>query len=109
MTGKIVSPSPYSVSQSSFNSTAPRKPTKVFIPYQLWGEFPEAAKQMVIDYNKTIKVVSPKPYSHGGKPKPDPSLDKPNPNPQQVHLHEKDDSTEDQTPETPTQAMAHEC
>ena len=33
-------PSPYSVFQSSFNSTAPKKPTKVFIPYQLWGEFP---------------------------------------------------------------------
>ena len=30
-------PPPYSVLQSSFNSTAPKKPTKVFIPYQLWG------------------------------------------------------------------------
>ena len=36
-------------------------------------------------------------------------MGKPNPNPQQVHLHEKDDPTEDQTPETPTQAMVHEC
>ena len=53
-------PSPYSVFQSSFNSYAPRKPTKDFIPYQLWGELPEAAKQMVIEYNKKIKVVSPK-------------------------------------------------
>ena len=42
-------PSPYSVFQSSFNSTAPKKSTKAFIPYPLWGEFPEAAKQMVIE------------------------------------------------------------
>ena len=32
-------PSHYSVFQSSFNSTAPKKPTKVFI--QLCGEFPD--------------------------------------------------------------------
>ena len=38
-----------------------------------------------------IKVVSPKPYSHGDRPKPTPNLGKPNPNLQQVHLHEKDD------------------
>ena len=36
-------PSPYSVFQSSFNSSAPKKPTKVFSPYELWGEFPEDA------------------------------------------------------------------
>ena len=30
-------PSPYSVFQSSFNSTEPKKPTKVFIPYN-FGE-----------------------------------------------------------------------
>ena len=29
-------PSSYSVFQSSFNSTPPKKPTKVFIPFQLW-------------------------------------------------------------------------
>ena len=69
--------SPYPVFQSSFNSTAPKKPTKVFIPYQLCGEFPEAAKQMVIEYNKKIKVVSPKPHFHGGKSKPNSSLGKP--------------------------------
>ena len=34
-------PSPYSVFQSSFNSTEPKKPTKVFIPYQLQRELPE--------------------------------------------------------------------
>ena len=45
-------PSPYSVFQCSFNSTEPKKPTKVFIPYQLLGDFPEVAKQMIIDYNK---------------------------------------------------------
>ena len=90
-------PSSYSVFQSSFNSTTPKKPTKVFIPYQLWGEFPEAV------YNKKIKLVSPKPYLNGGKLKPNPTLGKPNSNPQQVHLHEKDD------PNTPTQTMVHEC
>ena len=30
-------PSSYSVFQSSFNSTEPKKLTKIFIPYQLWG------------------------------------------------------------------------
>ena len=34
------------------------------------GELPEAAKQMVIDYNKKIKVVGPKPYLNGGNSKP---------------------------------------
>ena len=42
-------PSPYSVFQSSVNSAEPKKPTKVFVPYQLWGEFLEAVKQMIID------------------------------------------------------------
>ena len=102
-------PSPCSVFQSSLNSTAPKKPTKFFIPYQLWGEFPEGAKQMVIEYNKKIKVVSPKPHFHGGKSKPNLTLAKPNSNPQQVHLHEKDDPTRDQPPETPTQTMVHQC
>ena len=36
-------------------------------------------------------------------------MGKPNPNPQQVHLHEKDDPTKKQPPETPTQTMVHEC
>ena len=53
---------------------------------------------MVIEYNNKIKVVSPKPHFHSGKPKPNPTLGKPNPNPQQVHLHEKDDPTENQPP-----------
>ena len=75
-------PSPYSVYQSSFNLTGPKRATKALIPPQLWRQFTEPMKQMVIDYNKTIKVVNPKPYSHDGKPKPKPNLDKPNPNPQ---------------------------
>ena len=82
---------------------------KFLFPHQLWGEFPEAAKQMVIEYNKKIKVVSPKPHFHCGKSKPNPTLHKPNSNLQQVHLHEKDDPTENQPPETPTQTMVHEC
>ena len=32
-----------------------------------------------------------------------------NSNPQQVHLHEKDDPTENQPTDTPTQTMVHEC
>ena len=36
-------------------------------------------------------------------------MGKPNPTPQQGHLHEKDDPTENQLPETPTQTMVHEC
>ena len=38
-----------------------------------------------------------------------PTLGKPNSKPQQVHLHEKDHPTENQSIETPTQAMVHEC
>ena len=64
---------------------------------------------MVIEYNKKIKVVNPKPYLNGGKSKPNPTLGKPNPNTQQIHVHEKDDPTEDQPPETSTQTMVHEC
>ena len=64
---------------------------------------------MVIDYNKKIKVVSPKPNSYGGKPKPKPILGKPSPYPQQVHLHEKDDPTQEEIPETPTQVMVCDC
>ena len=64
---------------------------------------------MVIEYNQKVKAVSPKPHFHGGKPKPNPVLGKPNSNPHQVHLHEKDDSTENQPPEPPTQTMVHEC
>ena len=102
-------PSPYSVFQFSFISSAPKKPTKVFIPYQLWGELPEPAKQMVIEYNKKIKVVSPKLHLNGGKSEANPTLGKPNPNLQQVHLHENDDPTKNQSLETLTQTIVYEC
>ena len=36
-------------------------------------------------------------------------MGKSNSNPQQVHLHENDDCTENQPPDTPTQTMVHEC
>ena len=36
-------------------------------------------------------------------------LGKSNSNPQQVHLHEKDDPTENHPCETPTQTMVREC
>ena len=67
-------PSSYSDFQSSLNSTEPKKPTKVFILYQLWGDFPEAAKQMNIDYNKQIKVPNPRPPFNGGNTKPKSTL-----------------------------------
>ena len=41
--------------------------------------------------------------------KPNPTLGKSNSKPQQVHLHEEHDPTENQSPETPTQTMVHEC
>ena len=58
-------PSPYSVFQSFFNSTEPMKPTKVFMPYQVSGEFPEAAKEQIFDYNKKSKVANPRPHFNG--------------------------------------------
>ena len=64
---------------------------------------------MVIEYNKKIKVVSPKPHFNGGNSNPIPTSGKPNSKPQQVHLHEKDHPTENQWPQTPTQTMVHEC
>ena len=36
-------------------------------------------------------------------------MSKPNSNPQHVHLHQKDDLTENQPPEITTQTMVHEC
>ena len=38
---------------------------------QLWGDFPEVAKKLIIEYNKKVKVVNPK--SFGGNPKPKPT------------------------------------
>ena len=76
--------SPYSIIQSSFNSPGPQQPTSIFIPNQLWGEFPELAKKLIIEYNKKVKVRNPKPF--GGNPKPKPTLSKPNPKPQQAQL-----------------------
>ena len=54
--------------QSSFNSTEPKKPAKVFIPCQLWGHFPEAAKQMNFDDNKNIKLANPRLHFMGATP-----------------------------------------
>ena len=61
--------SPYSTIQTSFNSPESQQPTKNFIPHQLWGEFPEAAKKLIIEYNKKDKVVHPKPFVGKHKPK----------------------------------------
>ena len=51
--------SPCSIFQSSFISLELQNPTKIFIPMQLWGEFPEAAKKLIIEYSKKVKVINP--------------------------------------------------
>ena len=102
-------PYSYSVFQSSFNSTEPKKPTKVSIPYQLWQDFPEAAKQMIIDCNKKIKMPNPRPHLNGGNNQPKATLLQSNPKPQQVHLHENDPPPDNSPTETSTQTMVHEC
>ena len=95
--------------QSSFNSTEPKKPTKVFIPYQPWREFPEAAKQMIIEYNKKIRVANRRPHFNGGNTIPQSTLGQSNPKPQKVYSHENDHSPDNSSPEASTQAMVHEC
>ena len=102
-------PSLYSVNQSSLNSTEPKKPTNVFIPFQLWGDFPEAAKQMIIDYNKKIKEPNPRPHISGGNTKQKSTLGQSNPKPQQVLFHENDHPPDNPPTETSTQTMVHEC
>ena len=69
--------------------------------------FPEAAKRLIIEYNKKVKVVKPKQF--GGNPKPEPTLGKPNPKPQQVNFHENDHPPENSPSEESTHAMVHEC
>ena len=44
-----------------------------------------------------------------GNSNPNPTLGEPNLESQQVHLHEKDHPTKNQSPETPTHTMVHEC
>ena len=51
--------SPYSFFQSSFNSPELQKPTKSFIPNQLWGEFPEAAKNLLLSSTGRLKLLTP--------------------------------------------------
>ena len=99
--------SPYSILQSSYDSPEPQQPIKIFIPNQPWGEFPEAAKKPIIEYNKKVKWLTP--HFNGGNPKPKPTLGKPNPKAQQVHFHENDNSLDNPHPEDSTQAMVHEC
>ena len=76
-----------------------------FPPNQLWGEFPEAAKEIIIECNKKVKVANPTTF--GGNPKPKSTLGKPNPKTQQVHLHENDHPPENHHSEDSTQAMVH--
>ena len=86
--------------QSSFSSSEPQKPNKIFIPNQLWGEFPEAAEKLIIDYNKKLKWLTQQQHFNVGNPKP---------KPQQVHFHENDHSPDSPHPEDSTQAILHEC
>ena len=79
-----------------------------FVPYQLWGDFPEAV-QMIIDYNKKIKVQSPRPHFNGGNTKPTSTLGQSNPKPQQVHFHANDHPPDKSSTETSTQTTVHEC
>ena len=39
---------------------------RFFIPNQICGEFPEAAKKLIIEYNKKVKVANPKQHFTGG-------------------------------------------
>ena len=51
-----------------------------FLSLPNFGEsFLRLQKKLIIEYNKNVKVVIPKPYFNGGKPKPKPTLGKPNP------------------------------
>ena len=101
---------PSSLAYQSFSSnhTGPKRVIKTDIHPQLWKQLTKSVKEMVTDHNKKLNMGNPKSFSHGGKPKPKPILGKPNQNPQ-VHLHEKDDFTPEETPDNHTQAMVHEC
>ena len=57
-----VDSSPYSSFKSCFNSLELQNPTESFVSMQIWGEFPEAAKKLIIEYSKEVKVVSPKTF-----------------------------------------------
>ena len=102
-------PSSYSVSQSSFNSTELKKPTKVIIRYQLWGDFPEATKEILIDCKKKIKAPNPRLHFNGGNTKPKSNLGQSNLKPKQVQFHENDNSPENSPTENSNQTMVHEC
>ena len=57
-----------------------RNPPK-FYSLQLWGDFPAAAKQMIINYNEKIKVPNPRPHFNGSNTKPKSTLGQSNPSP----------------------------
>ena len=72
-----------------------RNPPKFFISCQLWGEFPEAAKQMIIEYNKKIKVANQDNTSMVATPN--------------QNLLWDNLTSDNSSPEASTQAMLHEC
>ena len=98
--------SPYSVYQSSFH---PKMPQKSFISPNTWETPSESTKQMIIEYNKKVKLNNPTPYTSGSKTKPNPTLGKPTPAPQQVHQHSQDEPKEEPPPDTSTQTLVHKC
>ena len=60
----------YSVYQSSFH---PKMPQKSFLPCHIWETLSESTKQMIIEYNKKVKLNNPTPYPSGSKTKPNPT------------------------------------
>ena len=90
--------SPYSLYQSSFH---PKMPQKSFLPRHIWETLSERTKQMIIEYNKKVKLNIPTPYLNGSKTKPHPT--------KQVHQHSQDEPTEEPPSDTSTQTLVNKC
>ena len=64
---------------------------------------------MIIEYNKIIEVVNPRPHFNGGNTRPTSTVRQSKPNPQQVHFHENDHFPDSSSTEASTEAMVPEC
>ena len=80
-------------------------PQKSFLPPNIWKTPSESTKQMIIEYNKKVKLNNPTPYPRGSKTKPSPTLGKPTPAPQQVHQHSQDEPTGESKHQTPSESL----
>ena len=94
--------SPYPVDQSSSH---PKMPQKSFLPPNIWKTPSESTKQMIIEYNKKVKLNNPTPYPSGSNAKHNPTLGKPTPAPQQVHQHSQDEPTGESKHQTPSESL----